>query len=218
MKQIVFLGDSITDANRNPQFAESSGNGYATMVKGWLGYEYPEVYHCFNRGVAGNRIADMYARLREDLLNLKPDIVSILIGVNDVWSDVDESKGTSTEKFERLYNMIIEEIFAECPGIKIIIMEPYVLKGPGTCNDELHPGRWEFMKKGVAEKAVAAKRIAEKYHLTFVELQCLFDNASSESSVEHWLADGVHPTSAGHELIKRAWLTAFETLRKTGEA
>ena len=82
MKTIVLQGDSITDANRNPQFPESSGNGYATMVKGWLGCEYPGQYHCYNRGIAGNRIGDLYARIREDIINLKPDIVSILIGVN----------------------------------------------------------------------------------------------------------------------------------------
>ena len=212
MKTIVLQGDSITDANRNPQFSESSGNGYATMVKGWLGCEYPGQYHCYNRGVAGNRIGDLYARIREDIINLKPDIVSILIGVNDVWSDVDNHIGTDTKKFELIYDLIIQELLAELPGVKIMIVEPYVINGVRTCNDEAHPARWEFMSSGVRQKAAAARRIAEKYGIVFVELQSVFEKALESAPVSHWLPDGVHPTSAGHELIKRAWLKGFQEL------
>lgn len=212
MKTIVLQGDSITDANRNQQFPEASGNGYATMVKGWLGCEYPGQYHCYNRGVSGNRIGDLYARIREDIINLKPDIVSLLIGVNDVWSDVDNHAGTDTQKFERIYDMIIQELMAELPGVKIMILEPYVINGARTCNDEAHPARWEFMSSGVREKAAAARRIAEKYGIVFVELQNVFEKALESAPVSHWLPDGVHPTSAGHELIKRAWLKGFQEL------
>jgi lysophospholipase L1-like esterase len=212
VKTIVLQGDSITDANRNPQFPESSGNGYATMVKGWLGCEYPGQYHCYNRGVAGNRIGDLYARIREDIINLKPDIVSLLIGVNDVWSDVDGHNGTDTKKFEMIYDQIVQELLAELPGVQIMILEPYVINGDRTCNDETHPDRWEFMSSGVREKAAAARRIAEKYGIVFVELQSAFEKALESAPVSHWLPDGVHPTSAGHELIKRQWLKGFQKL------
>ena len=100
MKTILFQGDSITDAGRYRQFPESMGSGYASMAAGWVGFEYPGQFLCVNRGIGGNRIGDLYARIREDMINLKPDIISLLIGVNDVWSDVADNMGTSKEKFE----------------------------------------------------------------------------------------------------------------------
>ena len=213
MKTILFQGDSITDVGRDRKNDLLTGSGYATMVRGWLGCEYPGEYRFINRGIGGNRIVDLYARIREDIINLKPDILSILIGVNDVWSDVEDDKGTSTDKFETIYGMMIEEIREELPQIKIMILGPYVLEGCGVCNDESHPGRWEFMRDGVAEKAAAAKRIAQKYGLVYVPLQKAFDEAVASASVEHWVFEGVHPTSVGHELIKRQWLAGFEAFR-----
>ena len=212
MKTILFQGDSITAAGRYKQYPDSMGNGYAVMAAGWIGCQYPGQYRCINRGIGGNRIGDLYARIREDLINLKPDIVSLLIGVNDVWSDVADNMGTSKEKFTLIYRLIIREILEELPDTKIILLGPYVLEGKGTCSNEEYPDRWPFMRDGVAARAAAAKAVAEEFGLVYVPLQEVFDDALRLAPVECWLSDGVHPTPAGHEIIKRQWLKAFDML------
>lgn len=212
MKTILFQGDSITDAGRYKQYPDSMGNGYAVMAAGWIGCQYPGQYRCINRGIGGNRIGDLYARIREDLINLKPDIVSLLIGVNDVWSDVADNMGTSQEKFTLIYRLIIREILEELPDTKIILLGPYVLEGKGTCSNEEYPDRWPFMRDGVAERAAATKAVAEEFGLVYVPLQEAFDDALRLAPVECWLSDGVHPTPAGHEIIKKQWLKGFEKL------
>ena len=213
MKTILFQGDSITDAGRNRQAPESMGIGYANMAAGWLGAEYPGEYLCLNRGIGGNRITDLYARIREDLINLKPDVVSILIGVNDVWSDVCDAKGTCPEKFERVYRMILEEIKTELPNTKILLMGPYVLEGKGTCNTEEFPHRWEFMRDGVAALDKIVQRIAKDMDVAYVSVQDAFDEALKKAPVEHWVYEGVHPLPAGYEVIKRQWLKGFAMLK-----
>lgn len=212
MKTVLFQGDSITDADRNRQLSSSMGSGYASMAAGWLGCEYPGAYQCLNRGIGGNRIVDLYARIREDIIKLKPDIVSILIGVNDVWSDVEDDMGTSTQKFETIYEMIIGEIREALPRTEIMLLGPYVLNGCGVCSDAAHPSRWEFMRDGVAEKAAVAKRVAQKHGLVYVPLQEAFDAAVAAAPVEHWVQEGVHPTPAGYELIKREWIKGFKMI------
>ena len=212
MKTILFQGDSITDAGRYKQFPESMGSGYAIMAAGWIGSEYPGQYRCVNRGIGGNRIGDLYARIREDIINIKPDIVSFLIGVNDVWSDVADNMGTSKEKFELIYRLIIREIQKELPDTKIMLLGAYVLEGSGTCSDAQFPERWSFMRDGVAELAAVTEAIAAEFGLDYVPLQEAFDLALQQAPAEYWLSDGVHPTPAGHEIIKRQWLKGFDML------
>lgn len=206
MKTILFQGDSITDSSRVRDCEPYDGMGYPRFVKGELGVEYPNEYNCLNRGVSGDRIVDVYARMKADILNLKPDVMSILIGVNDVWHELEVANGVATDRFFKVYSMLIEDVKAELPNIKIMIMEPFALKGEG--NERY----WDEFKKDVAEKAEAAKKVAEKYGLTFIPLQKMFDDATKLAPADAWLVDGVHPTAAGHELIKREWLKAFKTL------
>ena len=212
-KFVLFQGDSITDCARNRELERSMGNGYATMAAGVLGATYPGEYRFLNRGISGNRIVDLYARIKQDLINLKPDYLSILIGVNDVWHEYTRQDGVATEKFEMIYSMLVEEIKQALPDIQIMILEPFVLEGEKTRTTEECPGRWEHFSTEVPLRAQAAKRVAEKYDLVFVPLQEVFDDAQRrEYSEGYWLADGVHPTAAGHELIKRQWLKGFEQL------
>ena len=213
MKKILFMGDSITDASRNREFDQNKGCGYATMVSGELGFKEPYAYEFVNRGISGNRIIDLHARIRKDLINLQPDYVSILIGVNDVWHEYTQQNGVAVDKFEILYDMMIQELQRDIPGVKIMILEPFVLPGMKTSNDEEHPDRWEHFNSETPLRAAVAKRIAEKYNLVFVPLQERFDKAFAAAPEGYWLYDGVHPTAAGHYLIKQAWLEGFEKLR-----
>ena len=208
MKTILFQGDSITDAGRQKEDDTNYnlGYGYATLVKAEIGLDYLGKYDFYNRGISGNRIVDLYARIKKDILNLKPDIMSILIGVNDVWHEFSNNNGINTEKYFKIYSMLIEEIKAELPDIKIIILEPFVLNGTGTCD------YYAQFREDVESKAKKAKLIAEKYNLSFVPLQKLFDDAAKNVPSSVLLEDGVHPTAIGHEIIKREWIKAFEAL------
>jgi len=212
-KRILFQGDSITDCGRSKENENSKGHGYATMVAGVLGAQEPFAYEFFNRGIGGNRVCDLLSRIRMDMVHLKPDYMSILIGVNDVWHEYTRQNGVRVDRFERIYSMILDELKEELPDLKIMLMEPYVLPGSATCNTEEHPARWEFFRSEVELRAQAVRRLAEKYGLVFVPLQERLDQANENAPEGYWLRDGVHPTPAGHELIKQAWLEGFEKLR-----
>ena len=208
-KRILFQGDSITDALRSREHDFFLGNGYPTLVSARLGFEEPGKYTFLNRGVSGNRVVDLYARIKIDLINLKPDVLSILIGVNDVWHEEKIKNGVDAAKFERIYDLLLDEVQEALPGVRLIILEPFVLPGSATENTPEHPTRWEYFRDETPLRAAAAKRVAERHGATFVPLQHLFDEACKLAEPAYWLRDGVHPTAMGHELIAREWLKAF---------
>lgn len=207
MKTILFQGDSITDTGRSRENDINLGLGYPSLVKAELGYNNPGKYTFYNRGISGNRIVDLYARIKIDFINLKPDYLSILIGVNDVWHEFGTKNGVSTEKYFKIYSMLIEEIKEVLPDTKIMILEPFVLKGAGT---EAH---FDKFREEVQKRAEKAKEIAVLYDLSFITLQDKFDEAAKIAPNEYWLSDGVHPTIIGHELIKKAWIEGFKKLQ-----
>ncbi len=212
MKRILFQGDSITDCGRERENDAHVGTGYALLVKSQLGFENPGEYEFYNRGISGNRIVDLYARIKADIINLAPDYVSILIGVNDVWHEFGGHNGVDADKFEKIYCMLIEEIKEALPNVKIMIMEPFCLKGSGTDDTEEEPNKWNVFDTEVRKRAEKAKKVAEKYNLAFVELQNVFDKAAEIKEGTYWLGDGVHPTAMGHEFLKREWMKAFEKM------
>lgn len=212
-KNILFQGDSITDSGRNRESDNYAGYGYPTLVKAQLGFDNPGEYVFFNRGVSGDRVLDMYARIIKDVLNLKPDYISILIGVNDIWHGMDWNNGTGLTRYEKVYNIFIDEILSELPDIKIMIMEPFVLRGTATDDREDQPDRFNEFSSGVYEIAKAARRVAKKHNLPFVELQESFNKACELNEASYWLIDGVHPTTMGHELIKREWIETFNKIK-----
>lgn len=207
MKTILFQGDSITDAGRDYNDDSRRGLGYPQLVTASIGFDEPGKYNFINRGISGNRIVDVYARIKKDIINLKPDIMSVLIGVNDVWHEINYQNGIDTPKFEMLYSMLIEEVKTALPECKIIIFEPFVLKGTATEEN------WEGFLSGVKEKAAASRRVAEKYGLEFVPLQDKFDSLCEKAPESYWLWDGVHPTPFGHEMIAREWLNTYEKIK-----
>lgn len=212
-KRILFQGDSITDCSRNREQISSMGTGYALMVKGQLGCEQPGEYEFINKGISGNRIVDVYARIKQDIINLKPDYMSLLIGVNDVWHELGgRCNGVSAEKFEKIYDMLIGEVLEALPDLKIMILAPFVLEASATMATEEEPGRWDSFRTEVPLRAAAAERIAKKYGLPFITLQDKFDEACKQAPASYWLVDGVHPTPMGHWIIKNEWLKAFHNL------
>ena len=213
-KVILFQGDSITDAGRDRANKFGLGKGYPNFVSGYLGAKYPYQFQYINRGISGNRVVDLYARIKMDMINLKPDYMSILIGINDVWHEIFDKNGVAADKFEMVYGLMIEELLRDLPNLKLMLLEPFVLPGSATRSNEECPGRWEYFRAETDLRREAVKRLAEKYNLPFVPLQDKFNAANADAPADgYWLADGVHPTPAGHELIKQAWLEAFEAMK-----
>ena len=210
-QRILFQGDSITDCGRNRQEFYSMGNGFANMVKAALGTDCPGEYEFVNRGIAGNRVADLFARNETSFIKLQPDYASIFVGINDVAQETQREKDAG--RYEKVYSMLVEEILEGCPNIKLMLITPYILPGANTCDTEQYPARYNRYVTGVAEKTAVAKRIAQKYSLPLVELQPVFDEACKKAPAEYWSYDGVHPTACGHELIKRCWLEAFYKMK-----
>ena len=207
--RILFQGDSITDCHRCKDEAAVDlrlGMGYVLLCQAELTCEEPGRYEIFNRGISGDRTTDLYARIKRDIINLKPDVLSILVGVNDVWHEFGDQNGVDAEKSFKIYSMLIEEVKKELPLVKIIILEPFALKGKGN------EAYWDEFKIEVAKRGEVAKKIAEKYNLTFVPLQEKFDEAEKRGDSTCWLTDGVHPTAAGHMIIKKEWMKAFKEL------
>lgn len=220
MKTILFQGDSITDCGRDKGYdtawwnndspvkdGVSSGNGYARFVEAQLGVDYPNEYGFINRGISGNRVVEIYARINKDIINLKPDYMSLLVGVNDVWNGLDGFNGIDADKYFMIYSLMIEEITSDLPDIKIMILEPFLLKGSATENE------WELFRGEIEKRSEKSRLIAEKYGLKFVPLQAKFDEAAKLAPAGYWSADGVHPTAKGHEIIKREWIKAFEEIK-----
>lgn len=211
MLRFLFQGDSITDVNRVDEDDGGKGSylfgyGYPNLVASEFLKNKKGEIEFINRGVSGNRIVDLYARIKDDIINLKPDAMSILIGVNDVWHELSSQNGVCEEKFEKIYDMLITEIKDAIPHIKIIILSPFVLKGSGT---DVY---YDEFRLEVQKRVECEKRIAQKHSLSFVELQPLFDEAASDGDCNYWTTDGVHPTAAGHQLIKEALMKEIKGL------
>ena len=203
--KILFYGDSITDMGRNRDLlgqAFGYGVGYVNSVASTLKFENPQKYEIVNRGISGNRVVDLYARIKVDLWNHEPDVVSILIGVNDVWHEIDGNNGVEIDRFEKVYRMLIEDTKEKLPKVKFILLEPFVLKGIAT--EEKYD---EFCE--VKKYAKVVEKLAKEYGCAFVALQDRFDEEAKKYGEVHYLYDGVHPDVAGGKLIAEEWLKVF---------
>ncbi len=209
--KILFQGDSITDAAREREFDQHLGVGYPNLVAARLGFEEPEKYEFINRGIGGNRSIDVLARIRSDIINIQPDVMSILMGINDVWHELASGNGVSCKDYEIYYDMLISRIKEALPSTRIMILEPFVLKGPAT------EEKWDEFRRGTEENAAAAARVAKKHGLPFVKLMDKFDAAAKLAETTYWLKDGVHPTPMGHELIAKEWMKVFKNILRGTE-
>ena len=207
--KILFYGDSITDAERNKSTDDlnsSYGFGYVMQIAGNLYRKSPVEYNIINRGISGNRIVDLYARVKKDLWNHKPDLVSILIGINDIWHDLsEEPNGVDVVRFEKIYRMLIDDTLAVLPNLKFILCEPFVLSGTAT-----DPKMEHF--KTVADYADAVKRIAKDYNLYYLPLQSVLDEAAERYGAQNLLIDGVHPAVQGATIIADEWQKLFDKI------
>lgn len=199
---ILFQGDSITDAGRNREEPENLGAGYALMIAGWFKALYPEINSAFlNRGISGDRVTDLKARWKEDCLDLKPDLVSIMIGINDCWRRYDSNVPMPVEIFEANYREILVQTKNSLTA-EIVLCEPFllpVLEGQEEWREDLDP------------KIQVVRKLAREFNTILIPYDGIFAQATTGQKPAYWLSDGVHPTEAGHALIAREWLkTVFK--------
>ena len=195
----LFQGDSITDCGRaGYEDPQAMGSGFPRLLEAELtaGAEECVVMNC---GISGSRVVDLLARWRKDCLNLKPDVLTILVGVNDVWHELLSGNGVEPGLFEKVYRILLEETAAALPGVRIILMGAYVT--PGTSTRE----HWEMFESQVKLRRDITQKLAEEFGLEYIDLQEVFDRAGRELPPERWTVDGVHPTAAGDGLIAGAW-------------
>ncbi len=206
--KILFYGDSITDMNRLRDDVSAVpfklGNSYALVTGAYLVGKNPTGYDVVNKGISGNRIVDLYARVKKDVWNEQPDVLSILVGINDVWHEVQNGNGVDIVRFEKIYRMLIEDTLERLPNLKIMLLEPFVLEGSAT------KGRYEEFL-AVKDYAKVVKKLASDYGLVFVELQSRFDEYCEKYGSQILLYDGVHPNLVGTKIISDAWIEAFES-------
>jgi lysophospholipase L1-like esterase len=199
---ILFQGDSITDTQRNrdvalPNHGHALGNGYVNLIASTLLHHYPTSgLQIYNRGISGNRVVDLYARWRIDAINLRPNVISILIGVNDTWHHFGSDNGVEVDRYAQVYRMLLEYTRQQLSDTQFVLCEPFVL----PCG-VVQPAWQEEM----AARQQIVRTLAADFDAIFVPFQAQFDRVANTPSPAYWLGDGVHPTPAGHHLMAETW-------------
>lgn len=203
--RLLFQGDSITDAGRQrkekrPNHAAALGRGYPFLIASHLLSEHPgHSLEILNRGISGNKVPDLDRRWKEDCLELEPDVLSILIGVNDIWHKLNGKYDGTVESYRDGFLALLERTRQARPEMQLVICEPFVLRC-GAVGDSWFP---EFTRR-----REAAREVARKVGATWVPFQEDFDAAIREAPPAYWAHDGVHPSVAGHARMARTWLKA----------
>ncbi|MDT3405077.1 SGNH/GDSL hydrolase family protein [Mucilaginibacter terrae] len=201
---ILFQGDSITDAGRNrtttsPNTAGMFGNGYANLAAADLLLNNPgKNLQIWDRGISGNKVYQLAERWDADCLQIKPNVLSIMIGVNDFWHTLTNGYTGTIETYHTDYKKLLDSTKQALPDVKLIIGEPFAVLGVKAVTDKWYPKFNEY-------RAVA-KEIANEYDAMFIPYQSVFDEALKSAPGSYWTADGVHPTVAGAALMAKAWL------------
>lgn len=200
---VLFQGDSITEGGRWPGDDQNHimGQDYAYMLAGEIGLTYPERHIAFlNRGVSGNTAIDLEKRWQADTLDLHPDVLSLMVGVNDTFY----SSGETVDAYEAAYDSLIAQTLKQDPGIKIVLGESFILPVRSYAEN------YESKRADLKKRQDVAARLAAKYHLPLIPYQAVFDEAAKLAPADTWSWDGVHPTYAGHALMAEAWLKTVE--------
>lgn len=189
--RILFQGDSVTDAGRNFDDPSDLGPGYTAVTAKILKETFKDVdFTFYNRGIGGNRTCHLVERLQKDFLDLKPDLVTILVGVNDSWHRYDPAYiDTTDEMTEQNYRTVLEALKER--NIPVVMMEPFVLPTPRT----------EEFRADLYGKIEVVRKLAREYAIAYIPLDGLAAADTVVNGNLHLADDGIHPNEAG-----RAWL------------
>lgn len=206
---ILFQGDSITDAGRDKaQYyannASGLGTGYVHMASSTILEKYPEKQlRIYNRGISGHKVFQLAGRWDDDALNLKPDVLSILIGVNDFWHTLSGGYNGTTETYENDLRALLKRTKEALPQVRLILGEPFVVRGGTAVGDT----RWNSI---FPSYQASCKKLASEFKASFIPYQSIFDAVMHKGGAAYWCPDGVHPSLAGARLMANAWIKAYE--------
>jgi len=204
---ILFQGDSITDAGRNRDEkafnnTRALGGGYALLASSQLLQEHAgKDLKIANRGISGNKVYQLAERWEQDCIELKPSVLSILIGVNDFWHMLNGKYDGTVETYRKDFDALLRRTKDKLPDIKLIIGEPFAVTGTSAVNDQWFPRFDEYR--------AAAREIAGKFNAVFIPYQSIFEKATKAAPAVYWTHDGVHPSLAGSRLMADAWVKAI---------
>lgn len=207
--RLVFVGDSITDSNRNYEATlagwSSFGDGYVNLINAYTTALLPDQeYMVINQGISGDTVADLKIRWESDVLALKPDVVTIMIGVNDVWRHFDgtfcQSELVNLSRFEKIYRELIEKTLTE--GISVILLSPFMVE----------QNREDPMRGMIDDYRSIVRKLAEEYQLICGDVQKKIDQFLKYQSSYVLSSDRVHISLAGHLLIAKEWLEATKII------
>jgi lysophospholipase L1-like esterase len=201
---IVFQGDSITDANRDkemllPNERRGFGNGYVYLNCAALLNQFAaKDIKIYNRGISGNKVFQLADRWDKDCLDLKPAVLSILVGVNDYWHKHNKKYDGTIEIYENDYRALLKRTKESLPNVRLVIGEPFAVLGAKSVDETWFP---QFN----AYRAVA-KKLADEFGAIFIPYNEIFANATKVAPPTYWTPDGVHPSFAGAALMSQAWM------------
>ncbi|EDM29274.1 putative O-antigen related protein [Lentisphaera araneosa HTCC2155] len=202
---LLFIGDSITDMGRSrrPDGWDKNhllGHSYVFNIAGKLNYEQPELNLKFsNRGISGNTVSDLRKRWQKDALELKPDVLTILIGANDLL------KKQTVAKYEEDYRFILAQSRQANPKLKIVLFDPFVLPARGYKD----PQTYKVARAKIDQFGAIVAKLANEFDATHIKTQQAFDAKLKDAPAEYWIWDGIHPLPQGHEVMARLWLEAI---------
>ena len=218
-KTILFQGDSLTDCGRartNPDVNTGLGDGYVTMVAGEIGCKYPFI-DVMNRGVGGNRAADIYARWLEDMREVPFDLIHVYHALNDVGFQLRLNKGSDPERFEFIYDRMLYEVKQTHPDAGIIMGQPYILKKNLEGNRYIHPQfgndiyeNYDLWSQQAKERGEICERLAQKYGAIYVRYWDALEEAQKTISVDDLSVDCIHLTARGNYILAQACIKAIE--------
>ena len=202
--KILFQGDSITDAGRDKRNYHNMGWGYPKYASELIAKAHPELdIEFINFGIGGNRTSQLFDRLYTDAIAFQPDVISILIGINDIWHRYGGEKIATTDaQLELNYRSILERLKKET-NAKILILSPYLL----DCDDK------ENMREDLKTVLPIVRKLADEYADAYVGLDKLFDEAlKTQPAPRYYSGDGVHPNENGAKFIAEHYAKAIESL------
>jgi lysophospholipase L1-like esterase len=201
--RLLFLGDSITDMKWGRDESDRNhylGHSYVFLLAARLGVEMPEAgLDFYNRGVSANSIVELRKRWQADAIDMKPDLLSILIGTNDA------GRGHQPEAFEVDYRYLLDASRAANPKLRIVLLDPFILQTGQLTNEKV----WAKRRAATDKLGAVVAKLAKDFDAVHIKTQEIFDAAAKAVSTEHWMWDGIHPLPQGHELIARNWIQAL---------
>jgi lysophospholipase L1-like esterase len=212
----LFQGDSITDgcwgqAGSNKRNLKDGnhilGHGYVFAIAARLGADFPTAGFTFhNRGMSGNTVSDLEKRWESDAIALQPDVLSILVGINDAGAVFRNSPDACDVKtFEEKYRTLLRRSKEANPNILFVLAAPFMYPVG------IHLEQWDFWSKETPPRAEAVRRLAAEFDAVFVDYPDMFARASELAPIEYWTWDGCHPSVYGHELMAREWIKQLST-------